>query len=105
MPAARCPGLRTFPFSSSSTPTMSGLTHLRLAALCAATYALLAVSGVIHHFQRTGRLGVLVRGLMQPQLWVVLLIALLVMVGLFGRRAWAWWLGVAAAGYGVFRIV
>jgi hypothetical protein len=84
---------------------MTGLTQLRLAALCAAAYALLAVSGLVHHFQRTGSLRVLLRGLMQPQLWIVLLVAGLVVFGLLGRQAWAWWLGVAAAGFGVFRIV
>ncbi|MEJ8836901.1 hypothetical protein [Ramlibacter sp. AN1133] len=84
---------------------MTGLTQLRLAALCAIAYALLAVSGLVHHFQRTGSLRVLLRGLMQPQLWIVLLLALLVTIGLFGRQAWAWWLGVAAAAFGVFRIV
>ena len=84
---------------------MSGLTQLRLAALCVFTYALLAVSGLLHHFQRTGSPRILLRGLMQPQLWLVLLIALLVTCGLFGRQAWAWWLGIAAAALGVFRIV
>jgi hypothetical protein len=84
---------------------MSGLTQIRLAALCAAAYALLAVSGLVHHFQRTGSLRVLLRGLMQAQLWIVLLLAVLVTLGLFARQAWAWWLGVAAAAFGVFRIV
>ena len=84
---------------------MTGLTQLRLAALCAFAYALLAISGLVHHFQRTGSLRVLLRGLMQPQLWVVLLVALVVTFGLFSRQAWAWWLGVAAASFGVFRIV
>jgi hypothetical protein len=84
---------------------MTGLTQLRLAALCAFAYAVLAVSGLVHHFQRTGSLRVLLRGLMQAQLWIVLLVALLVTFGLFCRQAWAWWLGVAAAAFGVFRIV
>jgi hypothetical protein len=84
---------------------MTGLTQLRLAALCAAGYALMAVSGLVHHFQRTGSLRVLLRGLMNPQLWVVLLVALLVTFGLLHRQAWAWWLGIAAAAFGVFRIV
>ena len=84
---------------------MSGLTQLRLAALCAFAYALLAVSGVVHRFQRTGSLRGLVNGLLQPHLWIVLVIALLVLFGLFGKKAWAWWLGVGAASFGIFRIV
>lgn len=84
---------------------MSGLTHLRLAALCAISYGLLAASGLIHRVQRTGSLRGLARGLMQPQLWIVLVIALLLLFGLWRRQAWAWWLGVAAAAFGLFRIV
>jgi translocator protein len=35
---------------------------------------------------------------------MALLIAALVAVGLWRRYAWAWWLGIAAAGYQIFRI-
>lgn len=84
---------------------MSANTPLRLASLCAAVYGALVVSGVVHHFQRTGSLRVLVRSLAQPQLWIVLLIAGLVAWGLWKRYAWAWWLGIAAAGYQLFRIL
>ena len=42
---------------------------------------------------------------MQPQLWIVLVLALLVMFGLSGKKAWGWWLGVGAAAFGIFRIV
>lgn len=84
---------------------MSANTQLRLASVCAAAYGALAVSGVIHHFQRTGSLRALVRGFASADLWVVLLIAGLVSWGLWQRYAWAWWLGLAAAGYQLFRIV
>lgn len=83
---------------------MSASFQLRLASACAAAYGALAVSGVIHHFQRTGSLRVLVRGLASPDLWVVLVVAGLVAWGLWQRYAWAWWLGLAAAGYQLFRI-
>lgn len=84
---------------------MSALMQLRLAALCAITYAALVASGLVAHFQRTGSFRALFHGLARPEVWVVLLIALLVTGGLWVRRAWAWWLGVAAAAYQVFRIV
>lgn len=84
---------------------MSANTPLRLASFCSATYAALAVSGVVHHFQRTGSIGALLRGLSSPYVWVVVLVAILVAVGLWKRYAWAWWLGLAAAGYQLFRIV
>jgi hypothetical protein len=84
---------------------MSANLPLRLASVCSVAYAALIASGVVHHFQRTGNLRLLARGLMQPGLWLVLLVAGLVAWGLWKRFAWAWWLGVAAAGYQLFRIV
>jgi translocator protein len=84
---------------------MSANTPLRLASLCSAAYAAIVVSGVVHHFQRTGSLRMLVRSLGQPGLWIVLVVAGLVAYGLWQRHAWAWWLGIAAAGYQLFRIV
>lgn len=83
---------------------MSGLTFLRLAAFCAVAYGLLLVSGIVHHFQRTGSLRALVRSLSYPGFWIVLLVVVLVMYGLFRRQAWAWWLGLAAALFQLFRI-
>jgi hypothetical protein len=84
---------------------MSGLTHLRLAAFCAVAYGLLLVSGIVHHFQRTGSLRALFRSVAYPGFWIVLLVVVLVMYGLFKRHAWAWWLGIAAALFQLFRIV
>lgn len=85
--------------------SMSANAPLRLASLCAATYAALVMSGVVHHFQRTGSLRALVRGVSSPHLWIVVLVAAVVAFGLWKRYAWAWWLGIAAAGYQLFRIL
>lgn len=85
--------------------SMSANVPLRLAALCSATYAALALSGPVHHFQRTGSLPALLRGLSSPHVWVVASIAAVVAFGLWKRYAWAWWLGVAAALYQLFRIL
>ena len=84
---------------------MSGSTHLRLAAFCALAYGLFLVSGILHHFQRTGSLRTLFRGLSQPWMWVALLVTLVVMYGLFRRAAWAWWLAIAAASFQLFSIL
>jgi hypothetical protein len=83
---------------------MSAHTQIRFASLTSATYGLVLVSGIVHHFQRTGSLRALVQGLSQPAVWIALLVAALVAFGLWKRYAWAWWLGVAAAAYQVFRI-
>jgi len=76
---------------------MSGPTQLRLASLTAAVYGLLLASGIAYRFQRSGNFAALVHALAQPPVWIGLLIAVLATMGLWGRRAWAWWLAVAAA--------
>ena len=84
---------------------MSAQAHIRLASLAAAAYAAFLVSGIVHHFQRTGSLRALVQSLTQPTLWIALLVAGAVTVGLWQRQAWAWWVAIAAAGFQIFRIV
>jgi uncharacterized membrane protein (DUF2068 family) len=84
---------------------MSGPTQLRLASLSAAAYAALAVSGTVHHLQRSGSLPAFVHGLARPSLWLLLLVAVVVAWGLWNRQVWAWWLGVAAAGWEVYVIL
>jgi uncharacterized membrane protein (DUF2068 family) len=84
---------------------MSAHTQIRLAALVAAAYGVLLASGMVHHFQRTGSFRALVHSLSQPLVWISLLVVALVAFGLWGRHAWAWWLGVVAAGFQAFRIL
>jgi benzodiazapine receptor len=83
---------------------MSAHTQIRLASLTSAVYGALLVSGIVYHFQRTGSLRALARGLAEPTIWIALLVAALVTFGLWKRHAWAWWLGVGAALYQLFRI-
>jgi hypothetical protein len=83
---------------------MSAHTQIRFASLTSAAYGALLVSGIVYHFQRTGSFRALAHSLAQPTVWVALLVAALVAFGLWKRYAWAWWLGVAAAGYQIFRI-
>lgn len=84
---------------------MSGLTHLRFASLCALTYGLLVVSGLLHHFYRTGSFRALANNLSNPWLWVIVAIATLLTIGLWRRHAWAWWLAMAAGLFQTWRIV
>jgi len=83
---------------------MSAHTQIRFASLTAAAYGALLVSGIVHHFQRTGSFRALAHSLSQPTVWIALLVAALVSFGLWKRYAWAWWLAVAAALYQIFRI-
>jgi uncharacterized membrane protein len=84
---------------------MSGLTHLRLAALCTFTYGLLVVSGLVQHFYRTGSFRALARNIANPWLWVVVVLAVVLTFGLWKRHAWAWWLAIAAGLFQIYRIV
>lgn len=83
---------------------MSAHTQIRIASLSCAAYGALLVSGTVYQFQRTGSFRALAHNLAQPTLWIALLIAALVTFGLWKRYAWAWWLGIAAAAYQIFRI-
>jgi uncharacterized membrane protein (DUF2068 family) len=83
---------------------MSAHAQIRIASLTSAAYGALLASGVVYHFQRTGSLRALAHGLAQPTLWVALLLAAVITFGLWQRYAWAWWLGVAAACFQLFRI-
>jgi translocator protein len=84
---------------------MSGLTHLRLAALCTLTYGLLVVSGLLQHFYRTGSFRALARNLGNPWLWVVVVLAVVLTFGLWKRQAWAWWLAIGVGLFQVYRFV
>ena len=84
---------------------MSAHTQIRLASLTSAAYGALLASGIVYHFQRTGSLRALAHALAEPTIWVALLLAAVVTFGLWKRYAWAWWLGVAAAGFQLFRIL
>lgn len=83
---------------------MSVNLQVRIASLTAGAYAVIFASGLVHRFQASGSFRALAQGLAQPVVWITLLVAALVAWGLWKRYAWAWWLGMAAAGYQLFRI-
>lgn len=83
---------------------MSGPTQLRLASLSAFAYGALAISGAVHHLQRSGSLRLFVHDLTRPSLWLVALVAFVLTWGLWNRYAWAWWLGVAAGCWEIYVI-
>ncbi|MBC5784093.1 hypothetical protein H8N03_14165 [Ramlibacter sp. USB13] len=83
---------------------MSAHTQIRLASLTTAAYGALLASGIVYHFQRTGSFRALGRALAEPTIWIALALVVAVTFGLWKRYAWAWWLGVAAACFQLFRI-
>lgn len=83
---------------------MSAQTQIRLASVGSAAYGALFVSGIVYHFQRTGSFHALAHSMSRPFVWITLLVAMVVAFGLWRRYAWAWWIGVAAAAYQLFRI-
>lgn len=84
---------------------MSTRLKITFAALTAAVYGGLVISTVVLPFARSGHLGALARGLANPHVWIPFALACVVAWGLWKRYAWAWWLGLAAAGWQLFRIL
>ena len=83
---------------------MSGSTRVRAASLVAIAYVVVALGGTLVHFASSGDAYTLRVSLTQPATWIACLLAALVAWGLWQRFAWAWWLGVAAAVFQLFRL-
>lgn len=81
------------------------LTRTHLAAATAAAYAALVMSGTLIRVMLTDEAFTLRFSLTQPLTWLVGVIALLVAWGLVKHYRWAWWLGMAAAAFQLYRVV
>ena len=79
-------------------------TRLRVASVTAIAYLTVVLGGTLIHFARTGDAFTLRFSLTQPGTWIATFIAALVAWGLWKQYKWAWWLGVGAAGYQLFRV-
>jgi benzodiazapine receptor len=78
--------------------------RVRAASLVAVAYFALLVAGTLLHFAGGGE-GVGLRvSFSQPVTWLTAVIAAVIAWGLWQRYAWAWWLGLAAAGFQLFRL-
>lgn len=64
----------------------------------------LTVSGSLVHFAGSTESLMLRVNLRQPAVWLVAIIGTVVAWGLWQRYSWAWWLGLAAAGFQLFRL-
>ncbi len=76
---------------------MKGPMAVRLAALLALGYGVwVLATGPLQVAGSSAAFSLRV-AFAQPVAWLVGLVAIAVGVGLWGRRAWAWWLGLAGA--------
>lgn len=84
---------------------MSGLTAIRVAALIAIGYGLWVLFGGPVRFGAGSEALTMRVSLTSPVTWLVGLLALAIGFSLWMRFAWAWWLGLAAALFQLWRIL
>lgn len=68
----------------------------QLAAYIALAYILVMLGGIFLHYAQTGDAYTLKFSLMLPSTWVVTIAGGVIALGLWLRKAWAWWLGLGA---------
>jgi hypothetical protein len=79
------------------------LSRPQIAGAIAATYVLVVLGGMFLHYLTTGELGTLRYSLMLPATIAAISIGSLVAWGLWKRFAWAWWLGLIAVVFQLYR--
>ncbi|BAL25649.1 hypothetical protein [Azoarcus sp. KH32C] len=80
------------------------MTRLRLASATAVAYIVVVFGGTLVQFALGGGAFTLRFSLSQPAVWLAALLAGLVAWGLWRQYKWAWWLGMVAGGYQLFRV-
>ena len=79
------------------------LSRAQLAGAIAATYVLVILSGMLLRYLKTGDLGTLRYSLMLPNTLGALFVGSLVARGLWNRYVWAWWIGLIAVAFQLYR--
>ncbi|CAL95237.1 hypothetical membrane protein [Azoarcus olearius] len=82
---------------------MSSQMQARLAALVAVVYVLLVLGGSLVRIALTGDFFSLRLNFVQPVTWLVCILGLLIAWGLWRCYAWAWWLGLGAVCFQLYR--
>lgn len=80
------------------------ITRIHLAAATAVAYSVVVLCGTLIRFALTGDAFTLRFSFSQPATWVAGVTALLVAWGLWKHYRWAWWLGMAAASFQLYRV-
>jgi len=80
-------------------------TRIVLAAFVAVVYLAVTVGNAILHISGNGSHLSLNINFNQLANWLIAIVSIMVAIGLCGRYAWAWWLGLAAGGFQLFRLV
>jgi phosphatidylserine synthase len=80
------------------------LSSAHLAGTIAAAYVVIVLGGILLHFFNTGDLSTLWYSLTLPATIAAVCLASLVAWGLWSRYAWAWWLGLVAVVYQLYRM-
>lgn len=80
------------------------ITRIHLAAATAVAYSVVVLGGTLVRFALTGDAFTLRFSFSQPATWIAGLVAVLVAWGLLKHYRWAWWLGMGAAAYQLYRV-
>ena len=79
-------------------------TRIILAAVTAVVYVAAEVGNSLLNLAGNASHVSIQISLNQPVMWLIALCGLLIAVGLLGRYAWAWWLGLAASAFQLYRL-
>ncbi|WP_286164394.1 hypothetical protein [Azoarcus sp. DN11] len=80
------------------------ITRIHLAAATAIAYSIVVLGGTLVRFALTGDVFTLRFSFSQPATWIAGLVAILVAWGLLKHFRWAWWLGMGAAAFQLYRV-
>lgn len=80
------------------------ITRIHLAAATAVAFSAIVLGGTVIRIVLSGDALMLRFSFSQPLTWIMGLIGILVAWGLLKHYRWAWWLGMGAAAYQLYRV-
>jgi translocator protein len=76
----------------------------RVASVIAVTYVVVALGSALLHFSSGGHAYTIRFNTTHLILWLEAILAIIIAYGLWQRYSWAWWLGIGAAAWQLFRL-